>query len=173
VVGLVLAGAVTPLFARSGIAAIAGLSLVGAGVSLLFLLLGAPDLAMTQLLVETLTVVIVSVVLLRLPEDARWSRSGGAARLRDAGVALAVGATVAALLLAVLASPLDPTLADWFTRNAVPEGFGRNVVNVILVDFRAFDTLGEITVVAVAACAAFALLKLRPGRGAPESEGEA
>jgi multicomponent Na+:H+ antiporter subunit A len=171
VVGLVLAGGVAPLVTRSGIAAIAGLSLVGAGVSLLFLLLGAPDLAMTQLLVETLTVVIVSVVLLRLPEDTRWPRSGGAARLRDAGVALAVGATVTATLLAVLAGPLDPRLADWFTRNAVPEGFGRNVVNVILVDFRALDTLGEITVIAVAACAAFALLKLRPAGGGPGSAG--
>jgi multicomponent Na+:H+ antiporter subunit A len=173
VVGLVLAGGLTPLFTHSGIAAIAGLSLVGAGVSLLFLLLGAPDLAMTQLLVETLSVVTLSVVLLRLPEDARWPRSGGAARLRDAGVALAVGATVSAMLLGVLASPLDPRLADWFTRNAVPEGFGRNVVNVILVDFRAFDTLGEITVVAVAACAAFALLKLRPAGAGRDPEGDA
>ena len=81
-------------------------------------------------------------------------------------VTIAAGATVSALLLAVLASPLDPTLADWFAANALPAGFGRNVVNVVIVDFRALDTLGEITVVAVAASAAYALLKLRPGASA-------
>jgi multicomponent Na+:H+ antiporter subunit A len=166
IVLLVAAGSFAPIVTTSRLASIAALGIVGAGVSLLYLIFGAPDLAMTQLLVETLTVVIVAVVLLRLPRFSGRDHPGQAGRVRDAVLAIAAGATVSALLLAVLASPLDPTLTDWFAANALPAGFGRNVVNVVIVDFRALDTLGEITVVAVAASAAYALLKLRPGASA-------
>ncbi|RIL06712.1 MAG: Na(+)/H(+) antiporter subunit A [Proteobacteria bacterium] len=170
IVLLVAAGSIAPIVTTSRLASIAALGLVGAGVSLLYLLFGAPDVAMTQLLVETLTVVIVAVVLLRLPRFSGRDHPGSAGRARDAALAIAAGTTVSALLLAVLASPLDPSLSDWFAANALPAGFGRNVVNVVIVDFRALDTLGEITVVTVAACAAYALLKLRPGASS-EQEG--
>jgi multicomponent Na+:H+ antiporter subunit A len=74
-----------------------------------------------------------------------------------------VGGTVTATLLAVTAIPIDLSLTEFFEIEAVPGGFGRNIVNVILVDFRAFDTLGEVAVVAVAGLAAYALIKLRSG----------
>jgi multicomponent Na+:H+ antiporter subunit A len=162
VAALILAGTVVAMLAGSRLAAIAALGVVGVGVSLLFLIFGAPDVAMTQLMVETLFVVIASVALLRLPALRGADLRTPAGRGRDAVLSIAVGFAVAALLLAVLSLPLDPLLGDWFVQHSVPEGHGRNVVNVILVDFRALDTLGEITVVAVAAMAAYALLKLTP-----------
>lgn len=170
IVLLVAFASIAPIVTTSRLASIAALSLLGAGVSLLFLVFGAPDLAMTQLLVEALTAVIVAVILLRLPRFAGRDHPGTAGRARDAVLAIAAGATVTALLLAVLAGPFDRTLRDWFVEHAMPDGYGRNVVNVIIVDFRALDTLGEIAVVTVAACAVVALLKLRPGPRAGEGE---
>ncbi len=170
VAALIVAGTGVALVAGSRLAAIAALGVVGVGVSLLFLIFGAPDVAMTQLMVETLFVVIASVALLRLPALRGAELRTRAARARDAILGIAVGSAVAALLLAVEAVPLDPLLGDWFVRNSVPEGHGRNVVNVILVDFRALDTLGEITVVAVAAMAAYALLKLAPAATRPKAD---
>ena len=170
VAALILAGTGVALIAGSRLAAIAALGVVGVGVSLLFLIFGAPDVAMTQLMVETLFVVIASVALLRLPALRGPELRTRPGRARDAVLAIAVGSAMAALLLAVLAVPLDPLLGDWFVRNSVPEGHGRNVVNVILVDFRALDTLGEITVVAVAAMAAYSLLKLAPAAGPPKAD---
>ena len=170
VAALILAGTGVAMVAGSRLAAIAALGVVGVGVSLLFLIFGAPDVAMTQLMVETLFVVIASVALLRLPALRGLELRTRAGRVRDAVLAVAVGSAVAALLLAVLTVPLDPLLGEWFVRNSVPQGHGRNVVNVILVDFRALDTLGEITVVAVAAMAAYALLKLAPAGGRPKAD---
>ena len=173
VAALVLAGTAVALVAGSRLAAIAALGVVGVGVSLLFLMFGAPDVAMTQLMVETLFVVIAAVALLRLPDIEGGDLRRPGARARDALLGVAAGASVAALLLAVESTPLDPLLGEWFVRHSVPEGHGRNVVNVILVDFRAIDTLGEITVVAVAAAGAVALLKLRGPGGNARPEGPA
>ena len=159
VVGLVAAGAVTAAVARSRLAAICALGLVGIGIALLFLLFGAPDLAITQLLVETLVVILVAVVMVRLPDFAKLGRAGSRRRLRDLGLAVATGAVVSLLLLAVVEAPLNRDVTAFFEAASVPEAFGRNIVNVILVDFRALDTFGEIAVVAVAALAAFALLR--------------
>ncbi len=163
---LIAAATLLVIATRSRLAAICALGVVGAGAALIFLTQGAPDLALTQLLVETLTVVIVALVLLRLPAPTvsghRRSRAG---RARDLMVALAAGADAACLLLAVLRHPYDPALGAYFAAQSVPAAHGRNIVNVILVDFRALDTLGEITVVVTAALAAYALL-------APRSSGE-
>ncbi|MCZ7616955.1 MAG: DUF4040 domain-containing protein [Myxococcota bacterium] len=167
---LILAGTAVASVTGSRLAAIAALGVVGVGVSLLFLIFSAPDVAMTQLMVETLFVVIASVALLRLPALRGPELRSRAGRTRDAALGLAVGSVVATLLLAVLTVPLDPMLGDWFVRQSVVEGHGRNVVNVILVDFRALDTLGEITVVAVAAMAAYALLKLAPPATRPKGD---
>ncbi len=70
-----------------------------------------------------------------------------------------MGAVVAATLLAVVDGPIDRRITDFFEQASVPDAYGRNIVNVILVDFRALDTFGEVVVVAVAAIAAFALLR--------------
>ncbi|WP_431301664.1 hydrogen gas-evolving membrane-bound hydrogenase subunit E [Sediminicoccus sp. BL-A-41-H5] len=164
---LIVAGALATAMARSTLAAVLATGLVGFGTALVFLMFGAPDVALTQFTVEVLLVVILAAVLVRLPLLARDARTRGQ-RAGDAAVALALGGSVAALLLAVLAAPFDPRLGAWFGENSVPAGHGRNVVNVILVDFRALDTLGEIAVLAVAAFAVLALLRgagrsLRPG----------
>ncbi len=165
--GVIVLGAIAAALARSTFAAVMALGLVGFGTALVFLMFGAPDVALTQFTVEVLLVVILATVLIRLPIRGTDTRTRGQ-RAGDAGVALLLGGSVAALLMAVLAAPFDPRLGAWFGETSVPAGHGRNVVNVILVDFRALDTLGEIAVLAIAAFAVIALLRgaarpLRPG----------
>jgi multicomponent Na+:H+ antiporter subunit A len=111
--------------------------------------------------VETLLVVILATALMRLPLRRRDLRTGHEKTV-DLAVALGGGLAVALMLAAVLASPFDPRLSLWFGAESVPSAHGRNVVNVILVDFRALDTLGEITVLAIAAFAVVALLRRTP-----------
>ncbi|MEM1055557.1 MAG: putative monovalent cation/H+ antiporter subunit A [Bacteroidota bacterium] len=156
---LVAAAAIAVPLAKTRLAAVAILGASGFGLALLFLLAGAPDLAMTQLLVETLIVLVIVLVMRSLPAFSASAPESAARKARDAGIAVAVGATFTALALVVIAVPLDRTLADALAAASVPEGFGRNVVNVILVDFRALDTLGEITVLAIAALGAAALVR--------------
>ena len=161
---LVVAGTVLTVVTESRLAAICGLSAVGTGVALIFLLHGAPDVAMTQALVEILFLVIIAIVLLRLPGLVGAGHPGRAGRLRDGVLALAGGTVMTCLVLAVTASPLSLHLTEYFAAQSVAEAHGRNIVNVILVDFRALDTLGEILVVGIAGLAAYALIRLRPGR---------
>lgn len=156
---LMIAATVMVLFARTRLAAVAGLGVVGYGISLLYIFYSAPDLAITQILVETLTVVIFVLVVARLPQLKK--RSSLPVRLRDALIAGASGAAVTVLALLASEVQLRPSISKYFAEHSLSEGFGRNVVNVILVDFRALDTLGEVTVLAVAAIGVFALLKLR------------
>jgi multicomponent Na+:H+ antiporter subunit A len=135
------------------------LGFVGYGMAALFVIQGAPDLALTQLLVETVTLLIFVFVLRRLPARApqvRW-RLGTAARLAAAaGVGLLVTAFA---LVAGDARTAEPISGEYLER-ALPEGGGSNVVNVILVDFRGLDTLGEITVLAVAALGIVSLTRV-------------
>jgi multicomponent Na+:H+ antiporter subunit A len=149
-VALIGLGAALLPFMRTRLGALAALGLVGAGAATLFALYGAPDVAITQLMVETLTVVILAIALGRLPREAAPPRP----RAIAAPVAAAAGLAVAAGLLAVLATPLDRRVTAFYEAASWPEAFGRNVVNVILVDFRALDTLGEMLVVALAGVAA-------------------
>ncbi|MEM6376509.1 MAG: hydrogen gas-evolving membrane-bound hydrogenase subunit E, partial [Pseudomonadota bacterium] len=141
------------------IAGIAALGVVGIATALIFILFSAPDVAITQLLVETLVVVLVAVVMLRLPDltPARF-------RPGHALVALGVGLTMSLTMLSVLESPLDRRLSDFFEVASWPDAFGRNIVNVILVDFRALDTFGEVAVVVIAALSAYALLRTTKGK---------
>lgn len=138
-----------------------------------FAWLSAPDLALTQLLVETVTTVLLLLGLRWLPKRlAEIEPAGGtmAARLRrsrDLVIALASGAILSILAYAVMTQPPAASISRYFLERAHSEGGGANVVNVILVDFRGFDTLGEITVLAIAALAIYALL--RRFRPAPDS----
>jgi multicomponent Na+:H+ antiporter subunit A len=157
---IMLAAVVAAVRASSRLAAVAALGVVGYGVALMFMLFGAPDLAITQFAIETLSVILFVLVLYRLPRFATFS--GAAARVRDAAVALAAGGLITTLVLAATAVPPSSRLMPYFAENSVPLANGRNVVNVILVDFRGFDTLGEITVLAVGAIGVYALLRLRP-----------
>ncbi len=162
-VAMMAVAAAAALRFESRLASVAALGVVGLGVALVFLLFGAPDLAMTQFSVEVLTVILLVLVLYHLPRFARLS--GRWDRIRDLAVAAAAGSLLTASILAVNAVPHDATLARYYSENSVPAAHGRNIVNVILVDFRALDTLGEITVLAIAAVGVFGLLKLRPGKG--------
>jgi multicomponent Na+:H+ antiporter subunit A len=158
---LILLGALMTILTSSRLAAIIALGVVGFSVALTFIVYGAPDVAMTQLFVETLTVILVSLVLIHLKTFS--SVATLPARLRDAAIAVAAGATVTALMLAVLTTPFNFSLSEYFAEQSLPVAHGRNIVNVILVDFRALDTLGEITVLVIAGAGIFALLKLRAG----------
>ncbi|MEM1041307.1 MAG: putative monovalent cation/H+ antiporter subunit A [Bacteroidota bacterium] len=155
---LIVLSAGATVFARSRMLAVAALGVVGFSVALLFLGLGAPDLAMTQLLVETLIVVIILLVLLHLP--LLRAERGGTDVGRWASGLLAVGAglLVTTLSLAITGLPFDASVSAFYAERSVPDGFGRNLVNVILVDFRALDTFGEVTVLAVAALGAHVLV---------------
>ena len=129
---------------------------VGLGVALIFVKFSAPDLALTQLSVEVVTIVLLLLALYFLPQHSP-AESSKLRRIRDLIVALAAGSGVAALIWAVLTRPYE-TIADYFLANSVTGGGGTNVVNVILVDFRGYDTLGEITVLALAGIGIYAML---------------
>ena len=156
---IIVAGALAVTVTDSRLGAVAALGTVGYGVSLVYILYGAPDLAMTQFCIETLAIVLFVLVLYRLPLFTLLSTP--VERLRDAGMAAAIGGLMTLLMLYVLSQPLVPHVSDFFLANSLTAAHGRNVVNVILVDFRALDTLGEITVLAVAAIGVFGLLKSR------------
>jgi multicomponent Na+:H+ antiporter subunit A len=160
VAALIVLAAFAAVRADSRLAALAALGVLGYGVSLVYLMFGAPDLAMTQVLVDTLTVILFVLVFYHLPKFARLSKTS--ARIRDALLATTAGALMTVLVLVTNTVQLHPHISNYFLENSVSKGYGRNVVNVILVDFRALDTLGEISVLALAGIGVFALLKLRP-----------
>jgi multicomponent Na+:H+ antiporter subunit A len=123
----------------------------------LFVVEGAPDLALTQVTIETLGTVLFVLVLRRLPR--RFSRPTSAGTLPRLAVSVAVGAAVFVFALSAADSRTAPPVSDEMVARAYPDGHGKNIVNVILVDFRGFDTLGEITVLGVAAVGAVALAR--------------
>ena len=156
VAALIVAGALSAVFARTTMTAVLSLGVVGYSVALMYAIVGAPDLAMTQLAVETLTVVIFVLVFPKL--RGFGDLSSRAVRTRDAVVALAAGILVTTLVLFIGASGTTSRLSSYFVEAAPTLAHGRNVVNVILVDFRGFDTLGEITVLVTVAIGVRALL---------------
>jgi multicomponent Na+:H+ antiporter subunit A len=147
------------ILARSRLLAICGLGVIGAGLSVIFISLGAPDVGLTQMLVETLTLIIVAIVLLRLPPIRRDGRSHKAQRALRLSLAAAGGALVAGLLISVNQLELDRTITAFYEQAGYLKAHGRNIVNVILVDFRSLDTMGEIIVVAASAIAAGVLIR--------------
>jgi multicomponent Na+:H+ antiporter subunit A len=118
---------------------------------------------MTQFLVETLTVILFVLVFYHLPRFS--SLSSELARTRDVIVALIAGGLMTGLVLVTSNVQFHPTISDYFAEHSLAQAHGRNIVNVILVDFRGLDTLGEITVLSVAGIGVYALLKLRPMKG--------
>lgn len=153
-------------------AALALLGGAGLVTAVTFAWFSAPDLAVTQLLVEIMTTVLLLLGLRWLPKRLKMIEGDNrfVARRRraiDLVVASICGAGVAAISFAVMTTPAGLTIGHWFRRNSYAEGGGTNAVNVILVDFRAFDTLGEITVLGIVALTCYALL--RRFRPAPES----
>ena len=161
-------GAVATVVVRSRLAAVAALGVTGLAIALLFVAYGAPDLAMTQIAVESLSVILLVLVFSGLGPVVR--RSSTAGRLRDGLVASAAGVVAAVAVLITAGVRLDAEVARYYLESSVPLAYGRNVVNVILVDFRALDTMGEIVVVAVAGLGVAALLAAGRRRRATEEE---
>jgi multicomponent Na+:H+ antiporter subunit A len=162
---LILMSGYVALRSRSRLAAIAALGVIGFCVALMYLFFGAPDLAMTQVLVDTLTVILFVLVFYHLPRFIRLSST--LARARDVVISVTFGALMTTLVLMANNLQFHESISPYFVEQSLPKGHGRNVVNVILVDFRALDTLGEITVLALAAIGVYSLLKLRLQENAP------
>ena len=160
---LITAGALAAIFVRDRLVLLLVSGLVGYGSAVLFLFTGAPDLAFTQFAIETVFVVVAAAVLLQLRRLASADRAElTEPRLRPLHlmVAIAFGGTLTTLVLLVSGLPFDNTLTEFFAAQSLPAAHGRNVVNLILVDFRALDTLGEIAVLAFSLLAALPLLRL-------------
>jgi multicomponent K+:H+ antiporter subunit A len=146
----------TVLIHHNRFAALLMLSVVGLIVALTFIRFSAPDLALTQISVEVVTIVLMMLALYFLPQLTP-NESGKRRVARDILLAGSAGIGVGLLAFAVLTRPYN-TIGDYFLTNSVSGGGGTNVVNVILVDFRGFDTLGEITVLAIAAIGIYIML---------------
>jgi len=155
-------GAIYAVASRSRISAILALGVVGFGIGLIYLFYGAVDLAITQFLVETLVMVIFVLVIYHLPMFAVLSDKR--TRLRDGIIAAVVGIFTTLIVLKARFVNLSEPISEFFVANSLDLAHGRNIVNVILVDFRAMDTLGEITVLALAAAGVVALLKSRSSK---------
>jgi len=155
----IVAAIVVTVTTSSRLTAVAALGVVGYGMALIFTLFGAPDLAMTQFSIETLSVILLVLVLYKLPRFSVFSSTKQ--HLRDVIVALAGGSLMTVLILIVTALDSQSRLTPYFAENSLALARGHNVVNVILVDFRGFDTMGEITVLGIAALGVYGLLKLR------------
>ena len=152
------------------LAALAMLSVVGLALCITFAWFSAPDLALTQLAVEVVTLVLFLLGLRWMPkrvvlDDPRTRSRAWWRRRRDLVLAVAIGVGLSALSYALLTRHAPQSISPFFIEKALPEGGGTNVVNVMLVDFRAFDTLGEITVLGIVGLTVYALLRrFRPAR---------
>ncbi|QIB52841.1 monovalent cation/H+ antiporter subunit A [Pseudomonas sp. OIL-1] len=153
---LMVAAGATAIMHRRRLVALIMLSVVGLMVALGFARFSAPDLALTQLSVEVVTIILFMLALFFLPRYTPRT-SSRTRSFRDLILAGLAGLLVGGLTFAVLTRPYD-TIASFFLENSYSGGGGTNVVNVILVDFRGFDTMGEVTVLAIAAVAIYALV---------------
>lgn len=157
---LTSAGGLLAVFQRDRFVLLLSAGLVGFGSAIFFLYVGAPDVAYTQFVVESVFVIVVASVLLKLKQRGMGMGHASVSTSRWAlPVAVVFGGVVTLWMLVAVGGVFDPVLSQFFADKSVPEAFGRNVVNVILVDFRAIDTLGEITVVMLSFLAALPLLQ--------------
>jgi multicomponent K+:H+ antiporter subunit A len=154
--GAIAASVATVVLHRERLTALILIGAVGLAVALVFIKFSAPDLALTQLSVEVVTIVLLLLALYYLPQQAK-PESSLQRRGRDILLASVAGIGTGTLTWAVLTRPYE-SIASYFLEKSLPEGGGSNVVNVILVDFRGYDTLGEITVLALAGLGVYAML---------------
>jgi len=158
-----LAGGFAAVRARSLLGAMIAVGLAGLVAGLTFMMNGAPDLALTQFAVESLVVVLLTVALFVMPLRAPSTRSPRE-RALDAALSAGFALVLLVVLLDMSAAPQRTEISEFFGARSYVEAFGRNVVNVILVDFRGFDTLGETTVLALSSIIAWSLLGPRLAR---------
>ncbi len=161
VVGLIMiVCACAAAVARRRFAAVLLVGAVGYGMAALFVIQGAPDLAITQLLIETLGVGVFVLAFRHLPADfvrSKFRRSQGV----QIAIALLAGVFVFLFTLFAIGARTEPSISGEYLDKAYSEAGGNNVVNVIVVDFRGFDTMGEIVVLAVAALGVAALVRAK------------
>ncbi len=157
---------------KSRLAAIISLGVVGFSVALFFVIFRAPDLALTQLLVETVTLALFLLAFSRLPKFLSEHDTPKRVKAINVAVSSLVGLMVTGLVLIGHSNKYYEPISHYFIENSKKLGGGTNVVNVILVDFRGLDTLGEISVLGIAALGVYAMIKLaiRKGGNAHENE---
>jgi multicomponent Na+:H+ antiporter subunit A len=157
---VMIISAIATIFMRNRIAAILVLGVVGYGLSILFVFFKAPDLALTQLIIETVTVALFLLCFFHLPDFTKtkesWSR-----KTLNVIISISVGAIVTIIAISSHSSKMFDAISEYFIETSVSLGGGHNIVNVILVDMRGLDTLFEITVLGIAALAIISMIKLR------------
>lgn len=159
IVIIMIAATILTVLTKSRLTAIISMGVVGWGIALIFALYGAVDLAITQIMVETLVVVLFVMVIYHLPVFRNFSSK--ASRIRDGIIAIIFGGFMTGLTIKADYLDLYPNISRYFNENSLTIGKGRNIVNVILVDFRALDTMGEIMVLTIAAVGVFSLMRLK------------
>lgn len=160
---LVVLASICILFAKSRMTSIILLGAVGYTVSLFYVLFRAPDLALTQLVIETISVALFLVCFYHLPKLRRFE-TRMRFRFTNALISVGVGVVVTLIALSAHSNKLFDSISQYYVENTYTEAAGKNMVNVILVDFRGFDTLFEITVLAIASLGIFGMIKLRLNR---------
>jgi multicomponent Na+:H+ antiporter subunit A len=158
-VALLASSTLYAVITQARFSSIVSLGAMGYSMALIFVHFSAPDLGITQVLVETLTVLLLVLVLVKVPGFSRYSSRSEV--IRDAVIAILMGVLMTLLVLAALNVQWAPPISDYFIENSYGLGKGLNIVNVILVDFRALDTLGEIFVLALAALGVYSMMRLR------------
>jgi multicomponent Na+:H+ antiporter subunit A len=157
---LLVISSVTILFAKSRLTSIISLGAAGYTVSLFFVLFRAPDLALTQLVIETVSVALFLLCFYHLPQLSRHEE-----RMRfkmgNALISIGVGVVVSLFAISSYSSKMFESISKYYIENTHDKAGGENMVNVILVDFRGFDTMFEICVLAIAALGIFSMIKLR------------
>lgn len=165
IVVMMVIAAVATLFAKNNLTAILILGVVGFGTAMLFVIYRAPDLALTQLVIETITVAIFLLTFYHLP---KLRKREDTKREKTINLIISVGFGAMMTLVGIFSfsSESFAKISDYFIETSHSIGGGNNIVNVILVDMRGFDTLFEITVLGIAALAVFALIKFNRDKGA-------
>lgn len=158
---MIIAAIYFTITTTSRLTAIASLGIIGYCICLIFVFYGAPDLAMTQFTIDTLTVVLFVLVLFKLPPFLGYKSK--AVKLRDTVVSIAFGVLMTLIALQALVSPATKETSKFYAENVYTLAKGKNVVNVILVDFRGFDTMIEGIVLSIAALGVYSLLKYNAG----------
>lgn len=155
-----LGSTLTILFSKSRLTAIIALGAVGYSVALFFVIFRAPDLALTQLVIETISVALFLLAFYHLPQISRKEERMHF-RIGNAIIAFGVGVTMTLVALASHAGKALPSISEFYKETVYTEAAGGNIVNVILVDYRGFDTLFEIAVLGIAGIGIITLIKLR------------
>lgn len=156
---MIMSGVFMLLNGTSRLTMLVSLSLIGYGIALFYAMFSAPDVSMTQFLVETITLVIFTIILHKMPKNAQFPRDKR--QILVVGIAVVFGALMTLVLSSLQGVEFTSVMKEFYIANSADRGKGENVVNVILVDFRAFDTFGELAVLCMTALGVMALIKLK------------